>query len=304
MNENELREEYQLSNHQWDIFKDLQAKRNMPDFLSKLSNEEWIWNIAVETFGLSNRPTPSDLRFFQGKAEERLKRLEEGERRYKWLTLKWNKPQMQRLIRQWYCGMLVIDPNLVTRDGNPIQFVREYYGEDSGYPLPADQSDEWKQDSMDSYVLLARSICLSYPMATSKGIVSVSDMQNFDWNKYDMGTKERNANISSYIPNKLTRMIAFHPDDKMKDFYNDMLPAVRKKYGFVQYESFADMVEGEGDFLPGNLPTFVGGTYTVDILACLQHLFRREPDVLKLLEETYAEMEHAGDLPHPSHMPQ
>ena len=32
-------------------------------------------------------------------------------------------------------------------------------------------------------------------MATRKGIVSFSDMQDFDWDKYDMGTKERNADI-------------------------------------------------------------------------------------------------------------
>jgi hypothetical protein len=89
------------------------------------------------------------MEFYQGKVEERIRRLDEAERRYNWSTLQWTKPAMRRLIRNWFCGMLVIDPNLKTRDGNPIQFVREYYGDDSGYPHPEDQTDEWKKNMID-----------------------------------------------------------------------------------------------------------------------------------------------------------
>ena len=38
--------------------------------------------------------------------------------------------------------------------------------------------------------------------------------------RYDMGTKERHANIGSYIPNKLRHMITFNPDEKMNKFYD------------------------------------------------------------------------------------
>ena len=44
---------------------------------------------------------------------------------------------MRRLLQYWFCGMLVIDPELTTTDGSPLQFVHEYYGEDSvRYCLP------------------------------------------------------------------------------------------------------------------------------------------------------------------------
>merc|ERR1711862_1034192 len=155
--------------------------------------------------------------------------------------------------------------------------------------------DEWKQESIDLYVLMARSVCRSYPSSVTKGLVSFSDMQDFDWQKYDMGTKERNADIGSVVPNKLVRMITFHPDDKMKKFYDDMSPRIRRKYGFEQYDDFESAVENGGEFLsPDKIPTFVGGTYRVDVLDCLKHLFRREPDALELLLETHAEMEADG----------
>merc|ERR1712038_552785 len=109
---------------------------------------------------------------------------------------------MRRLLAQWFCGMLVIDPKLQTLDGSPITWVREYYGDESGYPNPDDQTDEWKKESIDLYVLMARSVCRSYPTSVTKGLVSFSDMQDFDWDKYDMGTKERNADIGSVVPNK------------------------------------------------------------------------------------------------------
>lgn len=298
-----LFEEYQLSEEQQRLFDATKDLRNMPDYFTHLDDEELIWAVAVETIGM-DKPTSSDLKFYGRKIEERLRRLGSAESQYGWFSLKWTKPLMKRLIRQWFCGMLVIDPDIQTKNGQPIQFVREYYGDDSGYPGPDEQTDEWKKESMDLYALMARSICRAYPMSTAKGIVSFSDMQNFDWDKYDMGTKERNANIGSMIPNKLYRMITFHPDEKMIKFYNDMTPSSRKKFGFEQYDDFHSAVAGESNLLPDaeKLPVFVGGANEVDILECMKYLFRREPDALSLLLETHAEMEVAGELPKPKHM--
>ena len=93
----------------------------------------------------------------------------------------------------------------------------------------------WIQESIELYVLMARCICKAYPSSTIKGITSFSDMQDFDWDKYDVSTKERHANIGSLIPIKLVRMITFHSDEKMEGFYNDMTASARKKWGFVQY---------------------------------------------------------------------
>ena len=96
-------------------------------------------------------------------------------------------------------------------------------------------------------------------------------------------------------------MITFNPDEKMNSFYKDMTKRARKKWGFRQYDDFKAAIAGEGDFLPNELPTFVGGTLKVDIFECLKYLFRREPKALALLMETYAEMEKEG-LPCPKHM--
>lgn len=258
--------------------------------------------MGVSTVGMPDKPTPSDQRFYEGKVVERLKRIDIAESQYGWFSLKWTKPIMKRLIQQWFCGMLVICPQISSKNGHPMQFVHEYYGDDSGYPEPKDQDDEWKQESIDLYVLMARSICKAYPMSTTKGIISFSDMQDFDWNKYDMGTKERNANIGSVIPNKLFRMITIHPDDKMIKFYNDMTPSARKKFGFEQYDDYESAIQGEIDILPENLPTFVGGSFEVDILDSLKYLFRREADALELMLKTYEEMVENDELSKPKHM--
>lgn len=297
-----LFEEYQFSEEQRNVFHAMKDLRNMPSAFANLSDEELIWNVAIGTIGMPDKPTFSDLKFHRGKVEERLRRLDLAESQYGWFSLKWTKPTMRRLIKQWFCGMLVIDPDLQAQNGSPLQFVHEYYGDDSGYPGPEDQTDEWKKESIDLYVLMARSTCRAYPLSTTKGIVSFSDMQDFDWNKYDMGTKERNANIGSVIPNKLHRMLAFNPDEKMIGFYNDLTPSARKKFGFEQYDNLESAIAGEGNLLPKDLPTFVGGNYKVDILKCLKYLFRREPDALSLLLETHSEMESCGELPKPPHM--
>lgn len=299
----DLFKEYQLSEEQQKIC--TYMKKRLSNTGTELDDdEEIIWAVAVETIDMKPAPTPSDMRFYERRIEERLRRLDSAESQYGWFSIQWTKPTMKRLIQQWFCGMLVIDPNITTRDGHPIQFVHEYYGNDTGYPDPEDQTEEWKKESTELYALMARSICRSYPTSTTKGIVSLSDMQNFDWDKYDMGTKERNANIGSIIPNKLKRMIVFHPDEKMIQFYNGMTPLSRKKFGFEQYDDLDSALKGESDLLPDieNLPVFVGGNYKVDILECMKYLFRREPEALSLLLETHSEMVQAGELPKPKHM--
>ena len=86
-------------------------------------------------------PSISDMKFYMREVETRARKLHEAERVYKWFSLEWTKPLMRRLIMNWFCGMLVIVPELTTTTGSPIQFVHEYYGEDSGYPRKEDQTD-------------------------------------------------------------------------------------------------------------------------------------------------------------------
>jgi len=302
MSESSVLDDYKLSNEQVRIFHVMKGLRNMPTSLDNLADEEIVWAVAVGTIDLPENPSNSDKCFYEKAVEERVRRLDRAETRFGWFSLQYTKPIMRRLLANWFCGMLVIDPELKTRDGNPIQFVREYYGEESGYPGPEGQTDEWKQESIELYVLMARSTCRAYPTATTKGIVSFSDMQDFDWDKYDMGSKSRNSDISQLVPNKLARMITFHPDEKMNKFYKDMSKRSRKKWGFKQYTDFKSAVAAEGDYLPSELPTFVGGTYRVNILKCLRYLLRREPEAVALLMETHAEMVENGELPQPAHM--
>jgi len=271
-------------------------------FIADLDDEEIVWAVGVESVNLPPNPTERDLKSLDQAVEQRVRRLEEAERTYGWFSLKWTPATMRRLITNWFCGICVIDPALQTKEGSPIQFVREFYGEESEYPDHEGQTDEWKKESIDLYVLMARSTCRAYPAATTKGIVSLSDMQDFDWDKYDMESKSRNSGISTLVPNKLSRMITFHPDDKMRGFYNDMGKRMRKKFGFEQYDDFQSAKEGEGGFLPEELPSFVGGDRRVDILECLKYLFRREPEALALLLDTHASMDAAGELPRPKHM--
>jgi hypothetical protein len=296
-----LLDQYQLSEEQQRLFHAMKNLRNKPS-IPGLSNEDILWAVAVGTLDMPESPTKSDVKFYERIVEERVRKYEQAESTYGWFSGRWTKATMKRLIRQWFCGMLVIDPALQTSGGSPIQFVYEYYGEDSGYPRPKDQTEEWKKESMELYVLMARSICRSYPMSTTKGIVSLSDMQDFDWDVYDMGTKERNADIGSVVPNKLKAMITFHPDEKMRGFYDDMTPRLRKKYGFELYDDFESVVEAKKGFFPEELPTFMGGTYRVNILECMKYLFRREPEALALLLEVHSEMEASDELPNPEHM--
>lgn len=274
----------------------------MPSFFSTLPDEEIIWAVLIATFEMPENPTESDKKFYQQKVEERVRRLEEAETRYKWFSLKWDKKMMKKMLINWFCGMMVIDPDLKTKDGSPIQWVREFYGEESKYPDTANQTDEWKNDVILLYVLMVRSTCKAYPESLSKGIVSFSDMADFDWTKYDMETKSRNAEIGSLIPNKLKSMITIRPDEKMQGFYKDMTPRMRKKYGFRQYDNFDRAMKAEADVLTENIPTFVGGEYKIDIMKCLEFLFKKEPEVWELCQEVYKEMNENNEIPMPSHM--
>ena len=297
-----LFEKYQFSDLQRRAFDVVKKAKNMPSFMSEIDDEEIVWAVAIATFDMPSEPDEKDLKFYDEAVESKIRKLQEAEIRYGWFSAKWTKKYMRNLIVNWHCGLMVIDPDLKTNDGSPMQFVHEFYGPESGYPNPEDQTEEWKQDTTNLYALMVRSICKSYPMATAKGIVSFADMKDFDWTKYDWETKTRNADICSLIPNKLRRMISIQADEKMKSFYDSMGLRVRQKYGFVLYENYETAKTEEGAFLPANLPTFVGGTYKVDILKCLKHLFICEPDVLELLMATYGEMEAAGEIPRPEHM--
>ena len=299
IDERPLLEIYELSEVQKQLVEVVKSMKNLPRVLS---DEEIIWTVGVTTIGIPDDPSPSDLKFFERTVEARLHKLEEGERLYQWFSVEWTKPLMRRLILNWFCGLLVIVPDIKAEDGSPIHFVHEYYGEESGYPINEDQTDEWKKESAQLYVLMARSICRAYPKATTRGIVSFSDMKDFDWDKYDMESKNRMSDIGAVIPNKLARMITFNPDDNMRKYYEDMGARSRAKWGFYQYETFEEAIEGQGSFLPEELPTFVGGTRKVDILECMKYLFRREPSALQLLLETHSEMKESGELPCPEHM--
>lgn len=298
-------EDYDLRPDQLILLKKMKELRNLPRNVKgwlDSHEEELIWAVSVSTVDMPVEPTSSDMKFYERQTEARVRKLDEAESIYGWFSLKWTKSLMRRLITYWFCGMLVIVPELTTTSGSPIQFVHEYYGDESGYPQKENQTEEWIKESIELYVVMARSICKAYPSSTTKGITSFSDMQHFDWDKYDMGTKERNANIGSLIPNKLLRMITFNPDEKMEKFYNDMTESAKKKWGFAQYADYGSALEGEKNLLPAKLPTFVGGTLQVDILECLKYLFRKEEDALTLLHETHAEMKELGELPLPEHM--
>ena len=230
----QLFERYAASEEQQNLFFKMKKLTNMPAlFHTHVDDEQILWAVLVGSVELSTNPTASDLNFCARKIEERLRNLEEAEHRFKWFSGQWTKPLMRQLIRNWCCGSLVISPDLTASSGSPIQFVREYYGDDIGYPPPEEQTEEWKEFQTSLYVLMARSTCLAYPMATAKGIVSFSDMQDFDWAKYDMESKKRNSDITQLVPNRLARMIAFHPDEKILG--DEMNPKIGVIYPILPY---------------------------------------------------------------------
>ena len=271
--------------------------RNMPT-LTKDHPEEVIWCIGICSLDFGDKDR--DMQRFVKSVEERVRKLEEAERRFQFLTKKWDKNIMRRLLLSWFEGGLVVDPALVTKDGRIMQWVHEYFA--GSYPDKADQTEQWKDEGLQMYVLMVRSILRAYPAVSMRGIVSFSDMKEFDWEKYDMETKIRMGDLPSLIPHaKLCRMITFHLDERMKEQMELMGPSIRKKWGVVMYDNYKEAIEKETS-LPDSIPTFVGGSYHVNVLECLKSLFSQEPDALNLMLEVYTDLKESGDLPCPPHM--
>lgn len=290
-----LFEIYHVTLDQKRIFHSIKTGRNL--FLSdELSEEEIIWNIGVMGIGNKHR---GDIKFYRKSVVERLQRYDEAEKRYKWHSGQWTQEAMRVIIEQWTQGMMVVVPNVETSDGSPMIFTKEWY---EHVPLRKDLPEGfWEFRATVVYPLMARSLCRSYPMATMKGLVSLADMTDFDWDKYDMDQKMRHSDIQAVIPNKLRRMISVNPDEKMKKQLEDFGP-VAKKYGFVMYDTIDEAMTSEAKLLPTEIPTWVGGSLVVDIKKCLEHLFRQEPDALQLMEDVYDEMEKNGEILHPKFM--
>lgn len=291
-----LMETYQLNQDQQRIFQSIKRGKNL--FLSDdLTDEEIIWNI-----GVVNGKHRGDFKFYRKTVIDRLRRYDEAERLYQWHSGAWTPKAMRVLIEQWTCGMMVVVPNNESLDlGSPMIYTKEWY---ENMPLRDDLPEGfWKYRTTVVYPLMVRSICKSYPMATQKGLVSLADMTDFDWDKYDMNQKQEHSDLQAVIPNKLRRMISINPDERMKEQLKDF-GNLAKKYGFIMYDTLEEAEKGEENVLPpkDQIPTWVGGSLVVDIKECLKHLFRREPEALKLMEEIYAEMEANGEILHPEFM--
>ena len=198
--------------------------------------------------------------------------------------------------------MMVVVPNNKSLDmGSPMIYTKEWY---ENMPLRDDLPDGfWKYRTTVVYPLMARSICKSYPMATQKGLVSLANMTDFDWDKYDMNQKQEHSDLQAVFPNKLRRMISINPDEKMKEQLKDF-GNLAKKYGFVMYDTLEEAERAEEGVLPtrDQIPTWVGGELVVDIKDCLNHLFRREPEARHLMEDVYSEMEANGEILCPEFM--
>jgi hypothetical protein len=235
-------------------------------------------------------------------AEERLQRIDEAESRHHWLSGEWTEPLMEELVRTWACGLTLVDPALErAKTGGVMMFTHEYHG-DEYYPAPEDQTDEWKLRTQLMFTLMIRSLCRAYPASVTHGIVSFSFMADFDHDKYDMDTKQRNSEISQLVPFKLVRMICVAPDEKMKGLFTSMGPRMMKRWGVSVYDDVPTALEGESSTITDDVPTWCGGTHRVNVLSCLRHLFRTEPDALGLCESVWAKLEASGQLPRPAHM--
>eukprot|EP01080_Neovahlkampfia_damariscottae_P009655 gene9655-1859_t len=293
----ELFETYRFDKDQKRIFHIMKTLKNKPTWWKEMDEEHICWVIGVKKFDARG-----DMKFYKERVEAMLNSYMEAEKQYKWISGKWTKELLKILINDWSCGLIVSHPNFKTKEGSPIQFVYEYYGEN--YPEKKDQTDEWKQLYLQKYVYMVRSLNKCYPEATIHGLVSISDMHEFSHEKYDFGMKMDHSNIQSLIPNKLIKMLQVNADPKMKQMYKDYGTKVLERYGFVLYEDFDECYEKEKEFLPDRklMPKFVGGEGKLDILECLKLLFRREKETLELLIKTYEEMEKNGEIIKPKHM--
>ena len=210
---------------------------------------------------------------------------------------------MEMLIKTWACGLTLVDPALErAKTGGLMMFTHEYHGEEY-YPAPADQTDEWKLQGQLMFTLMIRSLCRAYTGCVGHGIVSFSFMADFDHDRYDMETKQRNSEIGLLVPFKLVRMICVSPDDKMRGFLDGMGPRMMKRWGVSVYDDDPPAaLAGESAVISHDVPTWCGGSHRVDVLACLCHLFRTEPEALALCKRVWARLEASGQLPRPAHM--
>lgn len=263
---------YQLDQEQKRIFQSIKKGRNL--FLSDdLTDEEIVWNIGVVGVNGNHR---GNFKYYRNTVIERLQRYDQAETLYQWHSAKWTPKAMRVLITQWTCGMMVVVPHNESLDtGSPMIYTKEWY---KNMPLRKDLPEGfWKFRTTVVYPLMARSICKSYPMATQKGLVSLANMTDFDWAKYDMNQKQEHSDLQAVIPNKLRRMISINPDEKMKEQLKNF-GNLAKKYGFVMYDTLEEAGKEEAGVLPpkDKIPTWVGGSLVVDIKDCLKHLFRRD----------------------------
>eukprot|EP00771_Trimastix_marina_P002059 gnl/Trimastix_PCT/3169.p1 GENE.gnl/Trimastix_PCT/3169~~gnl/Trimastix_PCT/3169.p1 ORF type:complete len:326 (+),score=74.14 gnl/Trimastix_PCT/3169:145-1122(+) len=293
--EQELFERFEFGELQAAVYMSVLNLRNMP---SGVDAEQRAMAVGVECIS----GVAGDETRLTRAVEERLRRLDEAERRYQWLSGQWTEPHMEMLVKTWACGLTVVVPALArAKTGGVMMFTHEYHG-DEYYPAPDDQTDEWKLETQLMFTLMIRSICRAYPASVTRGIVSFSYMADFDHDKYDHDTKQRNAEIGQLVPFKLVRMICVAPDERMKGFLIDMGPRMMRRWGVSVYDDAPTALEGESTTISDGVPTWCGGTHRVDVRACLQHLFRTEPDALELCESAWRRLEAAGQLPHPAHM--
>lgn len=284
-------------------FGDVQAKvylavrgaRSMP---SEVNEEQRAMAVGIECIGGKSKDEPRLAR----QAEERLRQLGEAERRFKWLSGEWTEPLMEALVKTWACGLTVVVPDLVrAKTGGVMMFTHEYHG-DEYYPSPDKQTDEWKLEGQLMFTLMIRSICRAYPASVSHGIISFSYMADFDHDKYDMDSKQRNSEIGQIVPFKLARMICVAPDEKMKGFLTSMGSRMMKRWGVSVYDDPATAIKREASVISDDVPTWCGGKHKVDIRACLRSLFRTEPEALAVCDKVWERLESADKLPHPTHM--
>ncbi|CAE7500686.1 unnamed protein product, partial [Symbiodinium pilosum] len=294
-----LFDRYAVSEEQQDLFFKMRKLTNMPAmFHTHADDEQMLWAVLVGSAELPENPTTSDRTFVARKIEERLRNLEESERRFKWFSAQWTKPMMRQLIRNWFCGSLVICPELAASSGSPGRpfslYVNTTVTKSPIHPQKGRQMSG-RTSRLPFTCLWREALVLPTPWRPLRGLFRSQTCsrtltgQNMTW-------RARAGTLT------LSRMIAFHPDDKMVKFYEDMGARARKKWGFEQYATFADAVAGEQSLLPELLPSFVGGTYRIDVAECLRYLFRPEPEALALMEETLAEMRAANEIPNPKHM--
>eukprot|EP01080_Neovahlkampfia_damariscottae_P005342 gene5342-9151_t len=262
----------------------MKTLKNKQDWWNDISNEHIVWTIGVKkTSGIN-------VKWLHGSGEKH-------PMEYWKMDQTTHETTHQRLALWNHHNTSQVK----NEQGSPIQFVNEYFKEN--YPDRKDHTKEWKLKVQKCYYYLVRSLNLAYPEATIHGLVSISDMKEFDHDKYDMTSKLESAHLFNIIPTKLVKMVSVNQDEKMKEFSKEY-EKIWKKYGGVTYDSFDEFYEKEKDDFPDRslMPKIAGGESKIDILEGLKYLFRREKYAFELMLETYDEMKKNGELLNPKHM--